>query len=46
MDLCVKGELDWINALIKVDAPVKSLQARESGSPQVVEFPGFPLSRE
>ena len=33
----------------KVDGLVKSLQvrhSRESGSPQVLEFPGFPLSRE
>ncbi len=34
---------------LKFDGLVKSLQgrnSRESGSPQVVEFPGFPLLRE
>jgi len=37
------------NWLLNIDGLVKSLQgrhSRESGSPEVIDFPGFPRSRE
>ena len=44
---CARSEVQSL--MFKVDGLVKSLQARHSrerGSPEVVDFPGFPRSRE